>query len=322
MPKIILQPCGSNDSKNHYRDTIVTRISINQVLQYLNQSDIDILNQIYPTSDFMIWGVTRGNQDRNFDQWNKIETGDIALFAAKNVIFSCATVTHKIQNRGLATSLWGNNNLGDTWECIYFLEEYRDLEIQVSDFNAVLNYAPNYIIRGFRVLSQDDSNKFFLAYDLMSPTFGARLNNSDYINLVQLLSNINVTDRLAKVYQRTEQVHLKKLLFGFRTLSNCACCNRELPISFLVTAHIKQRSKCTIAERTDPNVVFPLCNLGCDDLFERGYLRVRNGYFEANIKNPNTQQLNQLINQYNGRICTFYNTNNQIYFEWHYNFHA
>ena len=47
-----------------------------------------------------------------------------------------------------------------------------------------------------------------------------------------------------------------------------------LPAELLVAAHIKPRNLCTEIERLDAHVATLMCVLGCDALFERGYLRV------------------------------------------------
>ena len=51
----------------------------------------------------------------------------------------------------------------------------------------------------------------------------------------------------------------------------------------MVAAHIKPRSKCSTQERKNPNVVMPVCKVGCDDFFEKGYLIVdQSGFIQIN----------------------------------------
>ena len=83
------------------------------------------------------------------------------------------------------------------------------------------------------------------------------------------------TDRLQIVHQRTEQSFLRSQLFRNSEKGQCDLCGRELPLSLLVAAHIKPRSTCTTAERLDFScIVFAACLLGCDALYERGYVSV------------------------------------------------
>ncbi|WP_430497373.1 hypothetical protein ACQRWP_21955 [Micromonospora trifolii] len=76
---------------------------------------------------------------------------------------------------------------------------------------------------------------------------------------------------------RREQAQLKRRLrnIGGKT---CALCGRGLPPQFLVAAHIKKRSECTDAEKLDyDNVAMLACVLGCDSLYEHGFITVQLG---------------------------------------------
>ena len=44
---------------------------------------------------------------------------------------------------------------------------------------------------------------------------------------------------------------------------------------FLVAAHVKPRSACTLDERRDwQHVVMVACRFGCDELYERGFVTI------------------------------------------------
>ena len=54
-----------------------------------------------------------------------------------------------------------------------------------------------------------------------------------------------------------------------------AVSGRCLPRGLLVAAHVKPRSECSEEERRDiPHVAMAACLLGCDALYETGYLTV------------------------------------------------
>jgi len=55
----------------------------------------------------------------------------------------------------------------------------------------------------------------------------------------------------------------------------CAICGQEYSKNAIVTAHKKKRSVCTEAEKRDPYIVFPVCSFGCDYLYERGFVSVK-----------------------------------------------
>ncbi|WP_433529585.1 hypothetical protein ACQPYA_25430 [Micromonospora sp. CA-263727] len=76
---------------------------------------------------------------------------------------------------------------------------------------------------------------------------------------------------------RREQAQLKRRLCDIGGAA-CALCGRGLPPQFLVAAHIKKRSECTDAEKLDyDNVAMLACVLGCDSLYEHGFVAVQPG---------------------------------------------
>jgi hypothetical protein len=78
------------------------------------------------------------------------------------------------------------------------------------------------------------------------------------------------------VLARREQTFLRQYLFRDSQFGLCALCGENLSIALLVAAHIKPCAQCSDAERRDyANNVVPMCLLGCDDLFERGWVVVR-----------------------------------------------
>jgi hypothetical protein len=84
------------------------------------------------------------------------------------------------------------------------------------------------------------------------------------------------TEASARAWRRREQSVLRATLglVGGRP-GQCGLCAQDLPADLLVAAHIKPRSACSTIERVDaPWVVMPACLIGCDALFELGYLGV------------------------------------------------
>lgn len=83
------------------------------------------------------------------------------------------------------------------------------------------------------------------------------------------------TDAATSVWGRIEQRGLRRRLLDGRTEAECGLCGRRLPAALLVAGHIKPRAHCTNRERWDyPNVAMLACLLGCDALFEYGYIAV------------------------------------------------
>ena len=125
-------------------------------------------------------------------------------------------------------------------------------------------------------------------------------------------------DREHSVLGRVEQSFLRHSLFGSVEESVCSLCGRLLPTGLLVAAHIKPRSECTENERLDfENVVFGLCVLGCDALYERGLVSVlREG--EICIGGADkSRTLKSILRGFREKRCSAWKESAAHYFEWH-----
>lgn len=127
-------------------------------------------------------------------------------------------------------------------------------------------------------------------------------------------------DRLVQARQRREQARLRRVLFTDQTAANCDLCSREFPIELLVAAHIKQRSQCNSLERHDvANVVMATCRLGCDELFERGYICVSDdGAVIASAAVQSSVHVIAYVSQHlAGKVFRKTMAGRRSYFAWH-----
>jgi len=126
-------------------------------------------------------------------------------------------------------------------------------------------------------------------------------------------------DRQVVAYQRGEQSSLRRALFGRRLVDTCALCGRALPVAMLVAAHIKRRADTSSVERRRTDNVMPACVLGCDDLFELGYITVsRAGIIQAGPRRrPMTSELATVVGGLLGRTCSFWDESRERYFAHH-----
>lgn len=99
---------------------------------------------------------------------------------------------------------------------------------------------------------------------------------------------LETADQYRPQIHRPEQRLLRKLLLKNAPEGACALCGEEFPFEFLVTAHIKRRADASEKERSDREIVMPVCRFGCDELFERGYVSVTDGGEFSTREVPNT----------------------------------
>lgn len=116
---------------------------------------------------------------------------------------------------------------------------------------------------------------------------------------------------------RGEHNQLVKHLFHNKTHALCAMCGRHLPVSLLVTAHIKQRAKATAAQRVDSNIVMSACVLGCDELYERGYIFLnKSGILKSDMLGM-SEALDESLKRLIGRKPAVFSDATRSYFTWH-----
>ena len=119
-------------------------------------------------------------------------------------------------------------------------------------------------------------------------------------------------------YRRLEQAKLRQLQFGGSDIAECSLCGRRLPTSLMVVGHIKPRARCSAAEKRDlSHVAMPICLIGCDKLFERGFIAVSPSGKIAASSRCRSRDLVKLVSHLKGRRCPAHSDGSEPYFEWH-----
>ena len=235
MNQIILQPAGNKDAKKHYNDTIENSVNIREIIPFLNNKDINIINRLYSNSA-PVWGVTPGSNLSNRNKWLRVKIGDVCLFAKDNYIFASGVVTHKVHNKNLALKLWNKDDSGSTWEYIYFLDEIKNHKIHYRTFNEVVGYAEKYVIRSFSVLDLEKSANVLDNFNLSSSIHIPAPKENEIDDIVKEMDEI---DGKSSATTRKEQGYWRKKLFPKGTKKeNCAICKKEFMINMLICAHI------------------------------------------------------------------------------------
>lgn len=87
----------------------------------------------------------------------------------------------------------------------------------------------------------------------------------------------------------------------------------------MIAAHIKRRSECSVEERLDAeNIVMVACSLGCDALYEQGYVSVdEHGMIIATSSDDLTRDVEDHVRFLAGRTCAVHKDGSGRYFQWH-----
>jgi hypothetical protein len=116
------------------------------------------------------------------------------------------------------------------------------------------------------------------------------------------------TDAITIGRRRREQGQLRAFLLGGHATAECDLCGRELPASLLVAAHITPRAVSDEKQRGDfASVAMLACSLGCDDLFEIGYIVVDGDGVICPGRATESEALREVVDGLVGRSCAAFN---------------
>lgn len=126
-------------------------------------------------------------------------------------------------------------------------------------------------------------------------------------------------DGIALVSVRREQRRLRATRLGTSLTAACDLCERNLPVDCIRIAHIKRRAEATDQERRDPSNIMLACSLGCDHLFELGYIYVNEAGIIRSAKSraswPDAQKA--AVDSLVGKSCSAHTSASSTYFAWH-----
>ena len=318
--RVHTQPCGDSDAQEHWVDTIENKVPISRIQTHLTQNDLDTFPDTLQ-SEFAVWGVTNGKKDVSKNQWETMSPGDLILLYRKKRFFQAGKIIFKTHNENLAKELWGSRADGETWENIFLIDELNNIDIPIEVFNKILNYKPNYIVQRYQVYDEKKSENIVAELDLGEWDSSTSYDRKKSIS--ERMANLHKTDMSVQAKRRLEQGLLAEHLFGSDSEKKCSICLKIFPRNLLHTAHIKKRQNCTEQEQKDLNVVMPLCKLGCDDLFEKGYILVNeDGIVEANHNKKLTNVVNDYILGVEGNSCAHFNEITSVYFQHRYDINS
>jgi hypothetical protein len=131
------------------------------------------------------------------------------------------------------------------------------------------------------------------------------------------------TVALALVRIRREQRYLRQHLLDGRSEAECAICRDTLPQALLVAGHIKRRSECTEDERwAFKRVAMLVCTLGCDALFEAGFIEVDDAGVVRAGHDGSTDAVRAAVLSLTGLECGAFNAKTRDAFAAHRDYHA
>ncbi|MFC4122018.1 hypothetical protein [Nonomuraea zeae] len=321
---VMLQPASLKTSSvaRHYEDTIHNHVDLAAHADLLNGGDLALLLRLYPSGAAPLWGVTPGTNNVNVGRIRKLRRGDYVFFYGDHHLYLGGLVTHTFHNEALAERLWGRDHKEQTWEYMYALDEVRGCQIPIAEVREALPTvtSPRWFVQNPTVVDGIGADNLINLAQLdisAAPPIGSGEPPTD--DAVDIPSFTGELEREALRAARGEQERLKRHLLPGQT-GVCALCGRTLDRGLLVAAHIKKRMHCSDDERRDlANVAMLNCILGCDALYENGYISVGTGgeilTSGAAVTGPGvTEHVNMFLK---GRTTSWWTQEREKYFAWH-----
>lgn len=316
--RVHLQPCGDKYAREHYKDTIEELVSKETITNFLEEN-----NPVSNFSDdhFACWGVTNGKGNINLNKWHKMQRGDICLMYRDKAFFCAGKIIIKFKNKDLAEHLWKTNDDGETWENMFLIDEVKKINIPIESFINLMGYKKRFVVQGFMTYEEDISELIIEELDLIgwnSPFYTTNCETEDEKKrrIQDALKKLDKTDSKSHTSKRRiEQQLLREFHMGKKE-TICSLCHRTLPNELMVAGHIWERHKIKDEEvRKDPDVVMPLCKLGCDELFEKGFIFVdEEGRIILNSRNTESAPIIQFAKQYKEKKCLHFNEKTKRFF--------
>lgn len=162
---VIIQPAGSQGSRDHYRDTIENPVDLDAYRAMLLDEEYEVLRSIAGTPKIAMWGVTPGKSDSNVSKYNKLQQDDLVLFTRDKQVYASARIAYLFHNPTLARALWGEQEDGQTWEYMYALVDITPREIPYPRLRSAIGSKDGDNFMGFRVLDHVKSLGAFALLD-------------------------------------------------------------------------------------------------------------------------------------------------------------
>lgn len=313
--RVIYQPCSDLVARKNLQTTILNPVPFHEIEDLLEDELRATLSAAYPKGKLFIWGLA-SPVTRN--AWLSMQTGDTVIFNTETVVTVSARFTHRTHNRKLALRLWGwaDEANESTWENIYFVTDVRHHAIRFESIQSLVGRWQN---RPFFRYTEAESSTILEHFSELNH------NSVSEVSLDEARQDIqdHLTDGIGSRPTRLEHKYIVRHLFQNKPSGHCCICLNEYPRHLLVAAHIKKRSACSTKEKLDiENIAAPMCRLGCDPLFEHGYLAVREGKVVKHPSREMTKATENYVEQLIGKQVLGWSTKNRKYYDWHLTAHG
>lgn len=158
MRQIFFVPASGPEAAQHFRDTIVKKWSLSDIVNFVTPKEAAELKRIFKAEPFAIWGARPGPNSKRL--WGIMKAGDYILFYQSGRFTCIGEIASKVHNPKLAEHLWGKTKSGETWENVYFIINERHIDVKLDKFNELFGFAKKFLPQGFAQIKTDRQSIF------------------------------------------------------------------------------------------------------------------------------------------------------------------
>ena len=320
--RIHLIPAGDPHARKNYNNTVINKIPKEKILSFENSEFTKNLKN----DSYVIWGVTNGKRNINYNKWLGMNAGDICLMYRDKTFFIAGKIITKFKNYELALDLWKLKEEGITWENIFLIDETKSINISLQKYIEVMNplkgHTKNFILQNYTTYDDEISHIIFEEFDLLNwntPFFTIGTENLEdkRKRIESYMLKIKNTDSINKSSKRRNEQPLLREWILNKNETTCAICHKKIPNELIRAGHIIKRSQINNEDiRKQLDIVMPLCILGCDALYENEFLIVdKEGIIKINTDREISEAFKNYLKEYEGKKCLSFNENTKNFFE-------
>jgi len=212
---VFLVVAGGNPSaERHFEDTIQRKRKLHEVRRFLPPSEIENLEKIYHSSDFIVWGAVPGPM--NESRWDKMASGDVVLIYNNGRIRFAGEIAAKVRNAELARYFWHENDTGRTWELMYFIVNEERTDVPIEKLNPLFGYQAHYRPQGFSMVNEGAVSNFAQSYGDILGVLKTLEKGEDLIHIParKELLNSQIDERIERTPTEHDEMQWRLIRLG------------------------------------------------------------------------------------------------------------
>ncbi|MDX3108942.1 KAP family P-loop NTPase fold protein [Nonomuraea angiospora] len=136
----------------HYENTIIKLVVFEDHKDLLDSDALQELNRLFPSGSARFWGVVPGRQ--NTAKYATLRQGDGVALYGQRQLYAAGRIAVLFRNRELAERLWEVDAEGRTWELMYAMTDFHDVEVPILLVQQVMGWKSTAVVQGFTVADE------------------------------------------------------------------------------------------------------------------------------------------------------------------------